>query len=222
MTSPVQLSDLDPASVADDADLALIRKNNTTDYKVTVQLLRNINVAGLPDLSPTANSPQNSDLLIVARSGVNCKCLFPSIGFPIGTKLWFYQDTVPVSTAYWAIVPNTGDRLLAVKGGSSYTTGGTVTNASNWQQTDAFLTVEQMPAHAHTARVRKCKSGTLTSLFAGTQETSSQNTAQTRFTGGTGSTDIHSTDPAGATKGHNHGNTWRPAGAVGIICQKQK
>ena len=44
MTSPVQLSDLDLATSADDADLALIRKNNTTDYKVTVQLLRDINI----------------------------------------------------------------------------------------------------------------------------------------------------------------------------------
>lgn len=222
MTSPVQLSDLDPTSVANDADLALIRKNNTTDYKVTVQVLRNINVGGLPDLSTTANSPDNTDLLIVARAGVNCKCLFPAIGLPKGTKLWFYQDAVPVSTAYWAIVPNTGDRLLAVKGGSSYTVGGTVTNLSNWQQLDATLTIEQIPAHAHVARVRKNKSSTLDSLFAGTQPTDSQNNATTGYTGGTGSTDKRSTDPVGATKGHNHGNTWRPSAAVGILCQKQK
>ena len=218
MTSPVQLSDLDPASVANDADLALIRKNNTTDYKVTVQLLRNINVAGLPDLSPTANSPDNSDLLIVARAGVNCKCLFPSIGFPIGTKLWFYQDAVPVSTTYWAIVPGTGDRLLAVKGGASYTTGGTVNAAANWQQSGATLTINQIPNHTHNIICGKDTENTKITHTKGTRNDNPSPRPRAPTEGITGATTDVGTNQC---LPHNHGNTWRPAGAIGIICQKQ-
>jgi hypothetical protein len=221
MTSPVQLSDLDPASSADDADLALIRKNNTTDYKVTVALLRTINIAGLPNLSPTPNSPLATDLVMLARGGSNAKCQFAAVGFTVGTQMWFYMNAVPVSPSFWQIIPNTGDRLLAVKGGATFVTGGVSTATTNWQQSNATLTIDQIPAHSHAMRTRQSKSGTLqANIVSGTQETSHQNNAATKFTGGAGSTDTASTDPAGATNGHNHGNTWRPSASVGILCLK--
>lgn len=208
MTSPVQLSDLDLAGSADDADLALIRKNNTTDYKVTVQLLRNINIAGLPNLSPTANSPQNTDLLILARGGVNSKCLFPSIGFPVGTKLWFHMNAVPVSTVFWTIVPNTGDTLLAVKGGTTYTIGGG-SSQGNWQQNNHTLTVDQIPPHSHkiSMDLKSSSQNSENGFVRAGRKHNYEPPASTRLDGGGG-------------QGHNHGNTWRPLASVGIICQK--
>lgn len=202
MSSPVQLSDLDLATTADDADFALIRKNNTTDYKVTVQILRNIDIAGLPDLSPTANSPLSNDLLLIQRSGTNSKCVFSSIGFVAGTALWFYANTAPVG---WAIVPNAGDNLLAVKGGGTYGTGG-VSNAGTWQQANATLTIDQIPPHAHQFQVYTSDiKGNLSKKVSSTNR-SSNNTVDTTTVGG--------------GQPHNHGASWRPLASVGIICQK--
>lgn len=203
MTSPVQLSDLDLATSADDADLALIRKNNTTDYKVTVQLLRDINIPGLPALT---SFPAATDLLIVSQGGVNSKCNFGSIGFTVGTQMWFYMNSVPVSPSFWQIIPNTGDRLLAVRGGATYVTGGSSTSTNLWQQTDHTLTLAQIPAHSHNYKVYKSDiDGNLSFKTASTNR-SSNNTTKT--------------DDAGGGQGHNHGNTWRPAASVGILCQK--
>ena len=64
----VQLSDLDPAGSADDADLALIRKGGTTDYKVTVALLRQISMSGLPIVT---GNPAATDLMMLSQAGTN-------------------------------------------------------------------------------------------------------------------------------------------------------
>lgn len=204
--TPVQLSDLDPATVADDADLALIRKSGTTDYRVTVALLRKINVPGLPELAPTANSPVITDLFILSRSGVNSKCQFGAVGFTVGTRIWFHMNAVPVSPAYWQIVPNTGDTLLAVRGGTTYTTGGGATQGT-WQQTGYVLTTDQMPNHAHTFPVYTSDTKRISTKVSSVSDGSvTQMTAVTSYIGG--------------NQPHNHGNTWRPSASVGIICQK--
>lgn len=201
MTLPVQLSDLDLATTANDTDLALIRKDNTTDYKVTVQVLRNIAVQNLPDLSPTANSPLSTDLMLVSRSGANCKCVFSSIGLLAGTNCWFYQNTAPIG---WTIVPNLSDSLLAVKGGSIYSTGGT--KAGTWQQANHTLTIDQIPSHSHTVYSR------------GAEEASGNKVKGYRSNAG--GLDTWSTNPTGGGLGHNHGSSWRPQASIGIICQK--
>lgn len=207
MTSPVQLSDLDLAVAADDADLALIRKSNTTDYKVTVQVLRNINIPGLP---PLGSSPGPTDLLIVSQGGINSQCNFGSIGLTVGTKLWFYQNTVPVSSMFWQIVPNTGDTLLAVRGGGTYGTGGT--SGGTWQQSNATLTTDQIPSHTH--RILKTKETTGSSNNLGPcrgKHTENDDFTPYRYA---------TSEPTGGGQPHNHGNAWRPLSSVGIICQK--
>lgn len=207
MSSPVQLSDLDLTVTAADADLALIRKNNTTDYKVTLQVLRNINVPGLP---PLTSSPGPTDLLIVSQGGVNSQCNFGSIGFTVGTKIWFHMNSVPVSSLFWQIVPNTGDTLLAVRGGSTYTTGGT--NQGTWLQTDATLTTAQIPSHTH--RILKTKETTGASNNLGPargKHPENDAVVANRYA---------TSEATGGGGPHNHGNGWRPLSAVGIICQK--
>ena len=202
MTSPVQLSDLDVASSADDADVTLLRKG-LTDYQCPVSLIRTINVPALPD----ASNPNSTDYLILNQGAVNKKIFFSQAGFLKGTQAWFYQNVAP---ALWSIIPGTGDRLLAVKGGSTNynINGGTQNLFSDWLIPGTTLTIDQIPSHTHTARVRKNKNDTLQGLFAGTQATSSQNNAETNATGG--------------GQPHTHPETYRPAANIGIICIKNQ
>lgn len=202
MSSPVQLSDLPAASVADDADLALIRKDNTTDYKTTVAILRKINIAGLTAI-PTPAQP--TDKMMISQTGTVYRIDFGSVGFTQGTKMWFYQNSEPVSPAYWQIVPNTGDTLLGVKGGGTYSTGGVT--AGTWQQVDHTLTVDEIPAHTHTVACYFA----ITNFF--------QNTGKSAVGGGNASSNATSSSVGGG-QGHNHGNAWRPLASVGLICQK--
>ena len=122
--------------------------------------------------------------------------------------MWFYQNSVPISSTYWKIVPNTGDTLLAVKGGATYTTGG-VSNVGTWQQANHTLTLDQIPAHTHSFVIYTSdEKGNLAQNKVGSSNRSSKST--------------QTTDSKGGGQAHNHGNTWRPSGSVGIICEKQK
>lgn len=207
MSSPVQLSDLDLATVANDADLALIRKSNTTDYKITVQALRSINIAGLPSLSSAA---QPTDLMMISQGGVNSKIDFGSVGFTIGTRMWFYLGAVPVSPTYWQIVPNTGDSLLGVRGGSTYVTGGV--QAGTWTQANHTLTIAEMPAHQHFIHKTKEPTGSSNNLGpARGKDPEDSSTIAFRFA---------LSEPTGGSGPHNHGDTWRPMASVGIVCEK--
>ena len=204
MSSPVQLSDLDLATEALDVDLALIRKNDTTDYKITVALLRKIDIPGLPVLP---NPVQPTDLMIVSQGGDNCQIPFSDVGFVGGTKAWFFQSTAPTG---WTIVPNTGDHLLAVVGGSTYSTGGTA--QGTWQQVNHALTIGEIPSHTHTITKTKENTG------------SSNNLGPRRGINVEDNADpamrICTSNATGGGGGHNHGNTWRPLANVGLICEK--
>lgn len=209
MTS-VQMSDLDLAVSADDADLTLIRKSNTTDYKVTVQLLRNINIPGLPVL---AVSPGATDLLIVSQSGTNCQCNFGSIGFVLGTRMWFYQASAPngIAPIFWRIVPaQTGDKVLAVRGGTTYTTAGI--SQGTWTTANHTLTGAEMPSHTHL--IRK------TSQTVGAPNNSGPLRGQRPEHNTPTLLNFATSEPTGGGQPHNHGDTWRPYAYVGLICEK--
>lgn len=206
MSSPVQLSDLDLATTADDADLALIRKSDTTDYKVTVAVLRNIAVASLPNLPSNA---QLTDYMLINQAGSNCKIEFGKVGFLVGTKMWFFTGAAP--NVYWEIEPGTGDTLLAVKGsGGTYSTGGNVQGA--WQQQDATLSISQIPAHTHTLTKTKDNTGTSNNLGP-VRGKHVEDDVNPNFR-------VCTTNSTGGGAGHNHGNTWRPLASVGVICIK--
>lgn len=207
MSSPT-IPDLPVATIADDSDQMLLRQPAGalgTDKSVSVEKIRNINVSGLPTLSSPV-SAQASDLMLIARGGVNYQIRHDQISFPSGTKMWFYHNAV-ADIAGWSLV-SAGDSLLAVKGGSTYVSGGQ--EAGTWQQLDHTLTIAQIPSHSHIFRAKEAgqsdkSRGGRGSSTGGSDFNYTENTAIAN-TGGGG--------------GHNHGSAWRPKSNVGIICVK--
>jgi hypothetical protein len=216
MTFPT-IPDLPPASDPDNTDQLLLRQPAGAlgqDKSVTVQQIQNINIPSLNTL-PTNTTPVSTDQFIVNRAGVNYRVNFRDVGFITGTKMWFFANSdsqIPGWTQ-----TGTGDTLLAVKGGSTYTQGGIA--QGTWQQVGHSLTGAEMPRHAHGvfgagsvagsgAQVKGFKANPLAS-------TPPLQPWATNFTGGT-STEEQATNGSP----HNHGNTWRPFANVGIICEK--
>jgi len=118
--------------------------------------------------------------------------------FPLAEaiKLWFYANAVPTG---WAEIGSIGDTLLAIKGGTTYTTGGDTAGA--WQLPDHKLEIAEMPKHHHTYTLRysENKNGATVSSTVG----GSRNTGDT-----------------GGDQPHNHGDTYRPAARVGVVGTK--
>jgi len=110
-------------------------------------------------------------------------------------KCWFYLNAAPTN---WTEVGSLGDTLLAVKGGTTYTTGGDT--AGTWTQPDHTLTTDEMPSHTHTITASgvQVKSGTDSAYIL-------------RQTGAT------TTSSTGGGTAHSHGTTYRPASRVGIL-----
>ena len=120
---------------------------------------------------------------------------------PSGTKMWFYADTAPVG---WTLDATPSDSLLAVKGGSTYTTG--AAQAGTWTQPDATLTAAQIPPHTHlTGATTSASSGGGATIYC--YATTPTSTGATATSGGSASS-------------HNHGSTYRSQANVGIICSK--
>lgn len=203
MTTPVQLSDLPVASVAADNDLMLLRKG-LTDYQVTVQIIRNIDLTALSPIP----SPEATDLILLSRASQNYSARFDQIGFVKNVKAWFYQAVAPSN---WTIIPNTGNRLLAVSDGVNlYSGAGGGTAGGTWQQTSTALTIAQIPAHTHLILKTKEPSGSSNAL--GPQRGKVPETPD--------ATGFATSEATGGSQGHNHGNTWRPLANVGILCNK--
>lgn len=123
--------------------------------------------------------------------------------FDSGTQLWFYQATAPTG---WSIVSSLSDCLLGVVNtttGNTYSTAGTV--AGTWQQSDHTLTVDEMPTHHHTASQFKDPANAFGYYITYTSGPLYQNQI---------------CNDTGGNQPHNHGNSWRPQTAVGIIAEK--
>lgn len=119
---------------------------------------------------------------------------------PSGTDMWIYADSAPTG---WTLQSSLGDTLLAIKGGSTYTTG--ASSAGTWTQPDHTLTTDEIPAHTHT----------ITPMTTGLNESGVADTTVYRASGvGITSTSV------GGDQAHNHGTTWRPLARVGIIARK--
>ena len=119
---------------------------------------------------------------------------------PSGTDMWIYADSAPTG---WTIQNSLGDTLLAVKGGSTYTTG--ADSAGTWTQPDHTLTEAEIPAHTHT----------LSPLTTGLNQRGVADTTCYRFATGTLTSSSY-----GGGGAHNHGDTYRPLARVGIIARK--
>ncbi len=219
MASPVQLSDLPVATVADDNDTMLIRKS-LTDYQIAVLAIRQINIGGFSPIPAGFANP--TDLLMISRSNVNYNIRFNQIGFIKGTRMWFWQLNAPSG---WSIIADTGDRLLGVSDGThQYSATAAGSFGGDWQQTDTVLNIQQIPAHTHTALFGTHAGDGLIGFCATDSSSLRTGNNKTCSTGGQGSTRSSSTNPPNfsnpATLGHNHGNTWRPLANIGIICNK--
>ncbi len=146
---------------------------------------------------------------------------------PAGTKAWFYQDTAPTG---WTLDATPSDALLAVKGGTTYTTGGA--QVGTWTQpnhthngpshthatSDHVLTIAEMPLHTHGMYINATGLGGGNGWFM-TTSGSENNTSPT----GGDTAHSHGNTGAGgtgATDGGATANTWRPLAQVGIICQR--
>ena len=141
------------------------------------------------------NNTQLQTVLTAARLSAGTE--IPDV-FDTGAvvKAWFYLDAAPTN---WTEVGSIGDTLLAVKGGTTYTTGGDT--AGTWTQPDHALTTAELASHTHTytASAAFVKSGSDSGAIL--------QASGSRTTGSSGSGDAH-----------NHGTTYRPAARVGLIC----
>jgi hypothetical protein len=125
---------------------------------------------------------------------------------PAGTIMWFYANVAPPG---WTTSP-LRDLVIAIKGGSDgyNTTGGNI--GGTWDQPDMTLTIDQMPSHLH--------------------EMSSGNPAGPSSQDGwlLGDNQQKLADiidpwkmvPAGGDQPHNHGDTWRPEAAIGVLGER--
>lgn len=135
---------------------------------------------------------------VLTAARLNAGTVIPDIFVGGGlVKTWFYLNVAPT---HWTEVAALGDTLLAVKGGTTYTTGGAT--AGTWTQPSHALVTAELPAHTHAT-------GSYTDIGAagGRICLSLVGTGTARVTGSTGS-----------GTAHNHGTTYRPAARVGIIC----
>lgn len=221
--SMTTIPDLPTATTADDTDLILLRQPGSAlgvDKKVTVAKVRTLNLAGLSTL-PTGETPVASDLMLVQRGTANYQVAFQHVGFIKGVKMWFYHNLAnEVSPNGWAIF-TAGDTLLAVKGGSTYTVGGA--ELGLWQQSGYKLQITDIPNHAHWINTGSNQSNSNARYMHGAKDNFDTVPKYSNFAGKgmIGALNDNAThDNYGDCNEHNHGDTWRPKAAVGLIMVK--
>jgi hypothetical protein len=215
MSIPVTLPDLNFPSVSPIPSNALLHINiGLTDFKATLAQIQAIDMTSLSAIAQV----ENTDLMMVMKAGgatPTGKVYVQQVGFGIGIKMWFYTDTIP-NTSWQALAIS--DALLAIKNtsgsGAYYTTGGSTSGI--WQQENVAngniiggINIDQIPRHNHTYSGGPSGLAELRILYESTQ---SGSTLTSSSVGG------RSSD--GLANPHNHGNTWRPLAAVGILCIK--
>ena len=160
-----------------------------------------------------------------AKVGINSSVVTASLDYKVnnffvtGRKLYLYENTAPTG---WTIVAVT-DRVLAVKGGSYGATGGAT--AGTWTQPNHTLIKAEIPIHTHTISTTGAHTHTI-GLY-GTLQGSGTNgnwgnmddDITNRTTNSNGS-HTHTAGNEGSGSAHNHGTTYRPSAAVGIIVTK--
>jgi len=144
-----------------------------------------------------------------------------------GFKVWVYRND---TCEGWVIDSAITDRVLAVKGGSNaYNVNGGV-NAGTWTQPGHTLTASEIPDHAHSGTVNSDGAHTHDVRTYPYQESGGNGVSLQADSSGTftdisgaalsGGAHTHTftTDTDGGGDGsHNHGDTYRPAAAVGTL-----
>lgn len=218
---PVTISDLDPAGTVDVINDLLLLRQGTKDTRATPQQVFDLN---LNIFNPLPSELVQSDVIMVGRlvGGVYQKYLIhpQNIGFMKGTATWFYQNAAPLG---WSVIPNTGDRILATALPSGqpyqYTTPG---QQGTWQQEGRTLSIQQIPNHQHYGQFGQNQSNQNARYIHGASSLPSG--GDPRFgtnpsVGVVGAyNDNNNHNNYGACLPHDHGNTWRPAANVGLLC----
>lgn len=145
-----------------------------------------------------------SDTELLYRDTGSALSAITKEAFPSGTKMYFYQNTAPTG---WTYSSGVTDAVLAVKGGSQAYNANGGTEAGTWTQPDHTLTTSEIPSHTHS---QVCDSRGAGSNFYG-----AYSGAPAAFM-----YNPYNTGSAGGGNAHNHGTTYRPAAAIGIICEK--
>lgn len=227
MGAPVQIPDLPAATVANDNDETILRQG-LVDFRVTIGLIRNLNIDAL---TPLSGSALGSDRFLISRGGSNFRIDFSAVGLPLGTKTWLYMTQGQIDTVMlgWQSIPNSGNALLAVRGGSVYTTAGTT--QGTWTQPAINLLIGQIPAHQHGYPVSQTRSlGTSsTKVSAANNGASTDILMKTYHTGGVGSA-VGSSNPKAYSDFNDSFSpdtdpvqadpAWRPFAAVGMLAVK--
>lgn len=215
MTSPVNFDDLTEIFAFNPNDQMITE--NEPEQATTRATVKQVQGIAIQNLTWLPDQMTVGDVFYVAQSGINKSCSYENITFASGVRIWILAENYPSG---WSLVPNTGDRLLAIKGGSKYTTagadGGTwLTEGVNGGVPGGALTIEQIPAHRH--RGHKTKEH---------PSSSEPDTDKDALRGKVKEDDsvfkfrYVDSEPTGGNQPHNHGNTWRPRAQVGIIIEK--
>lgn len=118
-------------------------------------------------------------------------------------KIWMYLNS---ATDGWVLWNSATDRVLAIRGGSqAYNISGGST-AGSWTQPSHALTTSELPSHTHTYSSTVCMDGNA----PGSPVYPMMDNADLT----TGSFTVGAT---GGGFAHNHGNSYRPAAAVGRL-----
>jgi hypothetical protein len=133
-------------------------------------------------------------------------------------KILVYRNAAETG---WAIDSTETDKVIALKGGSTYTTGGAT--AGSWTLPDYTLAEADVPAHthgsgqgAHTHDVYIGDSGGAST--ANGRTLSATTILHTLISDAAASAGAHEHASFGGGGAHNHGSTYRPAA---IVCTMQ-
>ena len=229
---PITISDLDPADPIDFTNDQIPIRQGLSDRRVAPSQLQNFRLQDFAVLSSPINS--NDRILIGRAAGggsyTNMITDPRRLGFLTGVRMWFYS-TASGAPLHWKSIPDIGGRVLAIQGGTqAYANSGL---QGTWQQTGTTLSIQQIPNHNHFFAIgsvegrseRQGKWGLATKSRAaavpnpfGTDAVNNPG----RGIVGAYQDPINSGEHNnyGSCLAHNHGDTWRPAAAVGVLCQK--
>jgi len=163
------------------------------------------------------NKPAGTDKIRVSDDYIraNWAALETALGTALNMGLtsqviWLYADSLNAAmSACWSIVASVGDTLLAIKGGTTYTTGGT--SAGTWTQPNHTLTLAEIPPHIHrVTNVSREGQAANPHDYVTTFLKSPYKTIAT--------SDGSSDGLLG--QAHNHGSTYRPLARVGLLIRK--
>jgi hypothetical protein len=128
-----------------------------------------------------------------------------------GRKVYIYENTAPTG---WTTESVT-DRVIAIKGGSqAYDTSGG-TQVGSWTQPSHTLITSEIPAHNHGG-----STGSTAVHGHSSGGWGAHAEQQGPHDGTTSPSHNHSISSQGGGGSHNHGTTYRPYAAIGIIVSK--